>query len=184
MKTRKFFRKSLILAFALAIAPFGFNASAQISAPAPGAPVVGGPGPVIGGSGLNTPPPGAPVMGGPGPVIGGSGLNGPLVPAPAPAPLVPIGVNPTVPNWQNGGVMNVVAVGYDAQGVYRTIPLRVAYTYNGVNYDVNVLSAWNPWTDCWNMNVDVPAFQTTYYLNGNSYNYYTNLSTGTFYFNL
>lgn len=88
------------------------------------------------------------------------------------------------PDWQNSGVMNVVACGYDAQGIWRTIPLRVAYTYVGGQYDVNVLAAWNPWTDVWNRDVDVPAFNTTYFLNGTTFNFYTNLYTGTYYFNL
>ena len=207
MKTHR----TILAAFGLCLAAFSFNAVAQNSAPAPGNPdiPVGGPGPIISGSGLNgpaitnpapTPPPGVPV-GGPGPVIGGSGLNGPALnnpgpppgpgpvatppPAPVPGPGLFVPIN-TVgnPNWQNSGVINVVACGYDAQGVWRTIPLRVAYTYNGAQYDVNVLAAWNPWTDSWNQDVDVPAFNTTYFLNGVTYNFYTNLSTGTFYFNL
>lgn len=180
MKTRKFFRKSLILAFALALAPSSsFFVSAQNLDPNPNGPVImGGPGPVIGGSGLNGPAINQPD--GPAPAV----VPPAPAPMPGPAPLFPIGVTPTQPDWQNGGVMNVVAVGYDAQGVYRTIPLRIAYTWNGVQYTVNVLAAWNPWTDCWNQDVDVPAFSTSYNLNGNTYNYYTNLSTGTFYFNL
>lgn len=88
------------------------------------------------------------------------------------------------PDWSNSGVTNVVAVGYDAQGVYRTIPLTVSYVYNGINYNVTVLNAWNPWTDMWNTGVDDAAFATTYYLNGQYYDYYTILSTGTYYFNL
>ena len=211
MKTHR----TILAAFSILLAAFSFNASAQISAPAPGGNPelpVGGPGPIISGSGLNGPavtnpapqaPAGIPV-GGPGPVIGGSGLNGPAInppadqpmppapaqaaPAPVPGPglLVPLDNNVPLdnPNWQNSGVINVVGCGYDAQGVWQTIPMRVAYTYNGVNYDVNVLAAWNPWTDSWNNDVDVPAFNTTYFLNGTTYNFYTNLSTGTFYFNL
>ena len=145
---------------------------------------------MIGGSGLNGPvinPDNGP-NNGPDPAPGAGVYNpGPPAPAPGPAPLIPIVVNTpplSSPNWQNSGVMNVMACGYDAQGVWRTIPLRVAYTYNGAQYDVNVLAAWNPWTDCWNRDLDVPAFNTTYFLNGNTYDFYTNLSTGTFYFNL
>lgn len=84
----------------------------------------------------------------------------------------------------NSGVKNVVACGYDAQGVWRTLPLRVSYTYNGVQYSVTVLNAWNPWTDMWMRGVDQPAYNTTYYINGQQFNFYTVLSTGTFYFNL
>ena len=152
----------------------------------PGGPPMG-PGPVIGigngpdpapGSavynpGTPLPPPpqpqppanwGSPWSGGPGPVV----VNAPL----------------SSPNWQNSGVTNVVACGYDAQGVWRTIPLRVSYVYNGAQYNVTVDSAWNPWTDCWNYGIDVPAFNTDYFLNGTTFNFYTNLSTGTWYFNL
>ena len=89
-----------------------------------------------------------------------------------------------VNNYPNQGVTNVVACGYDAQGVWRTIPLHVSYTYNGVQYDVTVLNAWNPWTDMWDRGVDVPAYNTSYYLNGTTFDFYTVLSTGTYYFNL
>lgn len=88
------------------------------------------------------------------------------------------------PNVSNQGVTNVIACGYDVQGVWRVLPLTVSYKYNGVQYVVNVLNAWNPWTDTWNTGVDQPAFNTDYFLRGQEYNYYTVLSTGTFYFNL
>lgn len=84
----------------------------------------------------------------------------------------------------NSGTTNVVGVGYDAQGIWRTIPMTVAYNYNGVQYNVTVINAWNPWTDTWNYNIDDQAFNTTYFLRGNQYNFYTVLPTGTFYFNL
>ena len=147
-------------------------------------------------------PPGMPI-GGPGPVVNapgspaGIGQNvynpGPPPPAPAPSPrsntigsLSPIVVNSALssPDWQNQGTTTVIACGYDAQGVWRTIPLRVSYNYNGAQYNVTVNSAWNPWTDMWNYGVDVPAFNTYYFLNGNYYDFYVNLSTGTWYFNL
>lgn len=64
------------------------------------------------------------------------------------------------------------------------LPLRVSYEYNGVQYDVEVVNAWNPWSDTWNMGVDVPAVNTSYYLRGNYYDFYVVLSTGTYYFNL
>ena len=77
-----------------------------------------------------------------------------------------------------------MATGYDTESVLVQIPLVVSYSFNGVNYDVTVLNAWNPLTQTWNMGVDQQGFQTSYYFNGFNYNYYTNLSTGTFYFNL
>lgn len=88
------------------------------------------------------------------------------------------------PNWTNQGTINVIACGYDARGVWRTLPLHVAYAYNGVDYDVTVLNAWNPWTDMWDRGVDAPAYNTTYYLNGQTFDFYTVLATGTYYFNL
>lgn len=133
---------------------------AQSSAPAPGA-----------GGSFQPNAPAGPAWGGP---WGGGWQSSPPV------------MNPyySGPDWSNSGVTNVVAVGYDAQGVYRTIPLTVSYVYNGINYNVTVLNAWNPWTDMWNTGVDDAAFATTYYLNGQYYDYYTILSTGTYYFNL
>lgn len=156
-----------------------------------------GPGPVISApgspSGLGQPPmPGPGIGNGPDPAPG-SGVYNPGTPPPVnPAPLAgngpfaPLVLNTPLsnPDWQNQGTMTVIACGYDAQSVWRTIPLRISYTYNGAQYNVTVDSAWNPWTDCWNYGVDQPAFSTYYFLNGNYYNYYTNLSTGTFYFNL
>ena len=135
--------------------------------------------------------------GGPGPVINAPGsdiynpgpppVNQPPLAGPGnPGPLAPMVVGPALgsPDWQNAGTITVIACGYDAQGVWRTIPLRVSYEYNGAQYNVTVDSAWNPWTDSWNFGVDVPAFNTYYFLNGNYYKFYTNLSTGTWYFNL
>ena len=54
-----------------------------------------------------------------------------------------------------------MACGYDAQGNWRTLPLQVSYTWNGFSYDVTVLNAWNPWTQSWNIGVDMPAYSTT-----------------------
>ena len=93
-------------------------------------------------------------------------------------------INNSYPDWQNQGTTNVMACGYDARGIWRTLPLHVAYTFNGVNYDVTVINAWNPWTDMWDRGVDQPAYNTTYYLNGSTFDFYTVLSTGTYYFNL
>ena len=95
-----------------------------------------------------------------------------------PAVVVNVSPNP------NQGVEKVVACGYDAQGIWRVLPLTVAYTYNGVQYDVTVLNAWNPWTNSWDNGVDQTAYNTYYYLRGVYYNFYAPLSTGTFYFNL
>ena len=93
----------------------------------------------------------------------------------------------TTPNaqaWVNNGNLNVMATGYDSQGVLQQIPLYVSYAFNGVNYNVSVLNSWNPYTQNWVAGIDQPAYQTNYYLNGFKYNYYVVLPTGTFYFNL
>lgn len=86
--------------------------------------------------------------------------------------------------WTSQGTENVLASGYDAQGVWRTIPLYVSYAYNGVNYNVTVINAWNPWGGFWNRGIDTPAYNTTYFMNGTTYDFYVPLSTGTYYFNL
>lgn len=88
---------------------------------------------------------------------------------------------PMIPNQ---GVTKVIACGYDAEGIWRVLPLTVSYQYNGVQYNVNVLNAWNPWTDRWETRVDQQAYNTNYYLNGVTYSFYAPLSTGTYYFNL
>ncbi|MDE5975485.1 MAG: hypothetical protein K2G69_02930 [Muribaculaceae bacterium] len=136
---------------------------AQNSLPAPGsggsfnpAPIGGNPGP-------------GPAMG-PGPGMGmglgpGWGWGG------GPAPM-------------NQGTVNVVATGYDNFGRLRNIPMNVAYTFSYGQYDVTVLAAYNPFTMMWNPNLNVPAYNTSYFLNGNTYNFYVPLSTGTYYFNL
>ena len=192
--------KALVFGIVMAVG------SASIYAQEPIGPI-GGPGPVISAPGSpaglgQAPAPGAPPVPAPGPGIGngpdpapGSGVYNPgpqVAPPPplagpgAPGPLAPMVVNAPLssPNWQNSGTTTVIACGYDAQSVWRTIPLRISYQYDGAQYDVTVDSAWNPWTDMWNYGVDVPAFSTYYFLNGNYYNYYVNLSTGTWYFNL
>lgn len=180
--------KTRILTSALAAIAVALSSS-SISAQQPIGPLQG-PGPVISA-------PGSPAaIGQP----GGPGIPpNPQAPAPQPGPgapgnsfmpmqgpFGPMVVNTPLssPDWQNQGTTTVIACGYDAQGVWRTIPLRVSYTYNGAQYNVTVDSAWNPWTDAWNYGVDVPAFNTNYFLNGNYYDFYVNLSTGTFYFNL
>ncbi len=102
----------------------------------------------------------------------------------ADSPAVVSGPSGQTGNFQNQGITKVIACGYDAQGVWRVLPLVVSYRYNGVQYGVNVLNAWNPWTDSWDRGVDLPAYNTTYYLRNVEYDFYTVLPTGTFYFNL
>lgn len=94
-------------------------------------------------------------------------------------------VQPTVTNaLSNQGVTKVVSCGYDSQGIWRVVPLTVSYQYDGAQYIVYVLNAWNPWTDKWDRGVDVQAYNTDVYMRGVEYSYYTVLPTGTFYFNL
>lgn len=93
-------------------------------------------------------------------------------------------VSPSVSNFQNQGTEKVIACGYDVTGVWRVIPLLVSYQYNGAQYSVNVLNAWNPWTRQWDKGVDEPAYNTDYWMRDVQYDFYTVLSTGTFYFNL
>lgn len=152
--------------------------SAQNSLPAPGTGGSFNPAPIGG----NNPAMGGPGIGGPGngPGWGNNGIG--WNPGPAwsnPNPGWNYG-----PSFVNQGTVNVVACGYDAQGIWRTLPLHVAYTYNGFSYDVTVLNAWNPWTNTWNVGVDMPAYNTSYYLKGQIYDFYAPLSTGTYYFNL
>lgn len=161
--------KRLLILSIIAWAAIGL--SAQNSLPAPGAP---------GGTGNSLPSPGGTTFG---PGMMGPNWGSPWGPPPPPSNPVwlPAGYGT---DWQNGGNLTVVACGYDAQGVWRVLPLRVEYNYNGVQYDVEVINAWNPWSDTWNYNVDVPAVNTSYYLRGNTYDFYVVLSTGTYYFNL
>lgn len=166
--------KFLGVAMALAFGVFGL--SAQNSLPAPGSgggfrpsggfgPGFGGPGPAF------NPGPPPPYWGSP----WYSGYN--------PSPTIVVNT-PVVVNNTNQGIMKVIANGYDAMGVWRVLPLVVSYQYNGVQYDVNVLNAWNPWTDQWDKGVDVQAFNTDYVLRNMTYDFYVPLSFGTFYFNL
>lgn len=108
-----------------------------------------------------------------------------------PPPVAPPGwstpgmlVTPPSGDWMNEGTMNVMATGYDTESVLVQIPLVVSYSFNGVNYDVTVLNAWSPYTQSWILDLDTPAYQTSYFFNGFTYNYYANLPSGTFYFNL
>lgn len=192
MKTHRFKILAGIMTAAMSAMAFSAIAQQPIGGPLGPGPVISAPGSPAG-LGQNQEPgpaPGPGIGNGPAPAPG-SGFYNPGPPAPQPplegnGPMAPLVVNTPLsnPDWQNQGTMTVIACGYDAQSVWRTIPLRISYNYNGVQYNVTVDSAWNPWTDCWNYGVDIPAFSTYYFLNGNYYNYYVNLSTGTFYFNL
>ncbi|MDE6576918.1 MAG: hypothetical protein K2J82_11005 [Muribaculaceae bacterium] len=155
---------------ALASLMLGFgnlNMSAQNSMPAPGSGGAYNPAPI----GAPMPPVGpAPIAPG-GPGFGGPGWgwnNSPVV-------------NPV---YANQGTVNVVALGYDNFGRLRTIPMTVAYTFSYGEYDATVLSAYNPFTMSWMPGLNVPAYNTSYYLNGTTFNFYVPLSTGTYYFNL
>ena len=168
---KQIMKKMIKLAMAISLlAGSSFVAYAQAIPMGPGPVTAISPGPQQSAPGDETPPP-PPPPGGPGMQPPGWGYNGYLTP-------------PLNPNAMNEGTINVMATGYDSQGVMQQIPLFVSYQYNGVMYTVTVLNAWNPYTQQWDCNVDQPAYSTTYYLNGFTYNYYTVLSTGTFYFNL
>ncbi|MBO5445749.1 MAG: hypothetical protein J5995_10475 [Muribaculaceae bacterium] len=153
------------------------TSEAQNSAPAPGS----------GGAFTPAPPsgPGGPVGPGFGPAVpppmwgtGNSMMNGgPWGPGAFSGPYYNNG-----PGF-NSGVSRVVAVGYDAQGVWETVPMVVHWDWNGFFYDFTVRDAWNPWTRMWETDLGIPAFQTDYTLRGVTYDYYVNLSTGTYYFN-
>ncbi len=93
-------------------------------------------------------------------------------------------LNPPAITNPNQGKESVVAVGYDDRGVWRSVPMSVEYTYTGTRYSVVVLTAWNPWADEWDKNLNIPAVNTTYRLNGYTCHFYADLSTGTYYFNL
>lgn len=136
------------------------------------------PGPVPPPSVQQTPPPPPP----------GVSTPPPAVPAPPP-PAAPWGspgylTYPPSSDWMNQGNLNVMATGYDTESVLVQIPLYITYSFNGVQYDITVLNAWNPYTQSWTVGIDTPAYQTSYYFNGFTYNWYVNLPTGTFYFNL
>lgn len=126
---------------------------------------------------FQTPPP-APVSGSPAP-------GTPVPPPPPPAGWAYPGYlnNPPAASFNNGTI-NVMATGYDTESVLVQIPLVVSYSFNGAYYDVTVLNSWNPYTQTWNVGVDTPAYNTSYYFNGFNYNFYANLPSGTFYFNL
>ena len=143
MKTHKlFFGKRVSMAFdaclaAVLLAVCSVGAMAQNSLPAPGAggsfrPNIGHPMAPPNGIGWN---PGSSFQGNWGSPWN-SGWNR--------GPTIVVNQSPVIPEQ---GVTRVVACGYDAQGIWRVLPLTVSYQYNGVQYVVNVLNAWNPWTD-------------------------------------
>lgn len=168
-----------LFTFVIAATSFAFTATAQNSLPAPGS---GGGGGGFAQSSLPAPGSGGGYQpSGPaaGPNWGSPWYMGPMY---NPAPVVTPAYVPTVSS--NQGLTKVLACGYDAQGIWRVIPMLVSYQYNGVQYSVNVINAWNPWTDQWSQGVDTQAFNTAYYLKNIQYDYYTVLPWGTFYFNL
>lgn len=168
--------KSATLIAAIAFGAAGI--SAQNSLPAPGS------------GGSFNPSPGA------GPGFGNNGIG--WNPGPPPPsywgspwyngyssnPSVVISPSVSIGNFANQGTTKVIACGYDATGVWRVLPMLVNYVYNGVQYNVTVLNAWNPWSDQWDQGVDVQAYNTNYILRNVTYNFYVVLSYGTFYFNL
>lgn len=99
-------------------------------------------------------------------------------------PTIVMSPSVSIGNSLNQGITKVIACGYDARGIWRVLPLTVSYQYNGAQYSVNVLNAWNPWTDSWVRGIDQQAFNTVFYLRNVQYDYYTVLPFGTFYFNL
>lgn len=153
------------------------SALSQNSLPAPG---TGG---TRGGNGGSPQPPNGigwnpgPGFGGGGPMWGGANMMG--------GPWCnDTWTQPFTNGIPTQGSERVVACGYDAQGVWRLVPMLVDFQYNGVQYNVEVINAWNPWTDMWNRNIDQPAYNTDYWLKNIQYDYYVPLSTGTYYFNL
>ena len=187
MKTKAlggFFRHICVIAIALGAGALGLIA--QNSMPAPGM----GSAP----QGNSMPRPGAGGSFNPAPANGIGWNPGPSAPANWGSPwnpgwnsyMGPMIVNTPLssPDWQNNGTTNVIACGYDSMGVWRTVPLRVGYSYDGRQYEVTVINAWDPWSQTWNMDVDVPAVNTSYYMRGTTFNFYAVLSTGTYYFNL
>lgn len=101
------------------------------------------------------------------------------------SPTVVVSPSVSTNNFSDQGTVKVVGCGYDAQGVWRVVPMTVSYQeMSDGQYSVNVLNAWNPWTDSWDKGIDTPAYNTDYTLRNVNYNYYVVLATGTYYFNL
>ena len=161
-------------AFMLAVVSCVFGAFSQNSLPAPGS----------GGSFRPNPPNGIGWNPGPSWSPGPGYWGSPWYTGWGNSPTIVVSPSINTGNFQNQGITKVVACGYDATGVWRVLPLVVSYQYNGVEYNVNVLNAWNPWTDQWDKGVDVQAFNTDYILRNVTYDFYAVLPYGTFYFNL
>lgn len=171
--------RGLVMALALLFGVVGLTAQNSLPAPGSGGGFQPGGGGWGGGAGWGGGWGGPAFAPGPPPSAWGS----PWYDGPYYSPTVV--VTPQVTNnFQNQGTEKVIACGYDAQGVWRVVPLLVSYQYNGSQYTVNVLNAWNPWTDSWDKGVDEPAYSTDYWLRNVEYSFYTVLPTGTFYFNL
>lgn len=176
MKTYTLRKTGKVLA-AIVIAAGATGLSAQNSLPAPGSggsfrPNMGGGfGPGYGPAWNPAPPP---------PTYWGSpwytGWNS--------TPSIVVSPSVSTGNFANQGIIKVIANGYDAMGVWRVLPMVVSYQYDGAQYDVTVLNAWNPWTDQWDRGLDIQAFNTSYILRNVTYDFYAVLSFGTFYFNL
>ncbi|MCH5224341.1 MAG: hypothetical protein J1D77_00025 [Muribaculaceae bacterium] len=169
--------RALFSAFALA-SIIGFSAFAQPLPPPPGNPPGPPPGILSPGEPVAPLPPAAPV-----------GLQPPPPPPPSPQNVPPgwgapgfLAAPPAA--GLNEGTLNVMATGYDSESVLVQIPLVVSYVYNGAQYQVTVLNSWNPYSQTWNIGVDTPAYNTSYYFNGFNYNFYAVLPSGTYYFNL
>lgn len=168
---KKLFTKGIFLTIVLSIGLGTGLMSAQAPLPPPGQVPPPGQMPPPGMNNPGTippPPPPGPAQTPPPPGWGGPGYL----------------ATPPAGEWMNEGTLNVMATGYDSESVLVQIPLCVSYSFNGVNYDVTVLNSWNPYTQTWNIGVDSPAYNTTYYFNGFNYNFYTVLPSGTYYFNL
>ena len=167
-------RKKLIIS--LGCLALGLSILNAQPSPPPGPPPSGIPG-------VNGPPP-PPSPGQPAPGLPGTPPAPPTPPPPAGWGYPGYLSVPPSGDWMNEGTLNVMATGYDTESVLVQIPLVVSYSYNGAFYDVTVLNSWNPYTQSWNIGVDVQANSTSYYFNGFNYNYYAVLPTGTYYFNL
>ncbi len=177
--TRRFFSKGMKAVVAASFICLGaLGMAAQNSLPAPGS----------GGSFRPNP--------GPAPGLGMNGIGwNPGPPTPAywgspwytgwnNSPTLVVSPSISIGNFPDQGLTKVIANGYDAQGVWRVLPMLVSYQYNGVQYDVNVINAWDPWTDQWDKGLDLPAYNTNYLLRNVTYDFYTVLPYGTLYFNL
>lgn len=179
MKKVETLKSKIYIAAVVAIFVLGVGSmGAQIINP----PIAPPPGQMTTPPGSPPPSPGAPVP----PPAPGNLPPGSATPPPPPPGWGAPGMlsTPPAPGMLNQGTLNVMATGYDAESVLVQIPLVVSYAFNGVNYNVTVLNSWNPLTQTWNSGIDMPATPTDYSFNGFTYNYYVNLPSGNYYFNL